>query len=348
MTTLEYYFEDGSHVIFNKYTIDTSGIVRKKKTGDQLSTHKVGKYNRCGVVDDNDKQRMVSIGRALASTYIGPPPTLKHTVDHEDKNSNNDTCENIRWLCKKGQRYNQERPETQKSAFVIVKDGNEKTIKEWVEYLKDRKNHLKHEYTANMIRDYSNRKQHGFSHKIYLDLPGEVWKEIVGSKNKTGRWEISNMSRVKYITKHAENMLSGERLRLTDNGYPTIFINGKNMYCHILAFKTFFPEEYAFKKPGEIVKHIGDNKLDFSPHKLQLGTHSENQLESHDNGKRDGTKTRRTKCASYINGVLEKEHLSQTDAAKYLKSVGFDKASYTGIGNALKGKFAYGRTWQKI
>ena len=25
MTTLEYYFEDGSHVIFDKYTIDTSG-----------------------------------------------------------------------------------------------------------------------------------------------------------------------------------------------------------------------------------------------------------------------------------------------------------------------------------
>ena len=31
--TLEYYFEDGSHVIFEKYTIDTLGIIKNKKSG---------------------------------------------------------------------------------------------------------------------------------------------------------------------------------------------------------------------------------------------------------------------------------------------------------------------------
>jgi hypothetical protein len=27
---LEYHFDDGSHVIFNNYTIDTSGVIRNK------------------------------------------------------------------------------------------------------------------------------------------------------------------------------------------------------------------------------------------------------------------------------------------------------------------------------
>lgn len=121
-----------------------------------------------------------------------------------------------------------------------------------------------------------------------------------------GRWEISDMNRVKNITKYAENVLSGERLGLL-SGYPRIVMG----QCHILAFAAFYPDEYAAKKPEEIIKHIGDNKLDFRPHMLQIGTNSENCSEAHDNGCHNGTKTERMKCASYIKSVLEKEHDSQ-------------------------------------
>jgi hypothetical protein len=233
--------------------------------------------------------------------------------------------------------------------LIIVKDDIDKTAKEWVIYLKDEKNQLGRKYTDGIIRDYARMKRHGFSYKVYPDLPGEMWKEIDGSKNTRGRWEISNMCRVKYITAHAENVLSGERLYLR-NGYPTIAINGKHRYCHIVAFMTFYPEEYASKKPYEIVLHVGDNKLDFRPYKLRLGTHSENGIEAHDNGKHDGTKTARMKCASYINGVFEKEHESQYDAETYLKSIGFEKASQSNICNALCGKHntLYGRVWKKF
>jgi hypothetical protein len=133
------------------------------------------------------------------------------------------------------------------------------------------------------------------------------------------------------------------------NGYPTIGINGRNMYCHILAFATFFPEEYASKKPHEIVLHNEDDKLDFRPHMLRLGTHSDNGIDAHDNGKHDGTKTARMKCASYINGVFEKAHESQYDAEEYLKSIWFEKASQRNICVALGGrqKTAYGRVWKK-
>ena len=346
---LEYHFDDGSHVIFDKYTIDMSGIIINQKTGAVLTNRQKAKYNVVCVRENNGRSRIILIGRAIASTFHGPPPTPKHTADHKDKNSINDTCENIRWVDKKGQSINRTMPDVCKSAFVIVRDGIEKTAKEWVLFLKNTKNTLGRDYTEHAIRDYARRTQHGFAYKEYPDLDGEIWKKITGSDNDKGSWEISNMNRVKYITEHAENVLSGERLCLR-NGYPMVRINGKHCLCHILAFESFFPEKYASKKSDDIVMHENDDKSDFRPSKLKLGTHVENSISAYDNGKHDGKKSERMKCSSYIDGLLEKEHSSQSEAVKYLKSIGFDKASPGAIRAMLNGtyKTAYGRTWKNI
>lgn len=347
MKTLEYYYADGSHVVFDKYTINTEGVVRNKKTGKILSTHNNTEgYKSYTVMDDNRKRRNIQVGRAIASTFIGTPPTQEHTVDHIDRDSNNDIVENLRWLCKKGQRKNQRRSETSKSAFVVVKDGVERTVSDWVEQLKNQRNSLGREYTRSMIEKYAQNKQCGFSYKEYPDLYGEVWKEVNGSKTKLGRWEISNMSRVKYVTKHAENVLFEERLRL-HHKYPTIKINGKQWKCHILSFMTFFPEEYASKKSDEMVLHENDDKLDFRPHKLRLGTQTDNTKDAHENGRHDGKNSERKKCTSYINNSIEREYESQYAAVRYLRSLGLEKATHSGIRSVLDEKYktAYGRTW---
>ncbi|ABT15894.1 hypothetical protein FR483_N609L [Paramecium bursaria Chlorella virus FR483] len=350
--TLGYYFEDESHVVFSKYTIDTLGIIKNKISGKTPSYGK-GTYNRCGVYDDKGKRRVIFVGRAVASTFLGKPLTPEHTADHiESKQKKNDALMNIRWLCKPGQSNNRIMPETLKSAFIIVKDGIEKTVKEWVEIMNATKTLEEREFTKGMIEGYAQRKTRGFAYKEYPNLEGEKWEEIGGSKTKKGRWEISNMNRVKYITNHAENVLSGDRLGWRGE-YPIVGINGKTLLCHILAFQTFHPELWAAKKPEEIVCHENDDKEDFRPHKLRLGTASDNGKDSHDNGKRDGTKTVRKKCASYIDGVLEKDdYISLADAAEYLKTKGYPKASNKNISMALSDKYkrntAYGRTWEKI
>ena len=351
--TLEYYFVKKGvleHVIFNKYTIDENGVIKNNKTRKVLAytTNKAG-YNAYTVSDNNGKSRSVLIGRAIVSTFQGPPPTPKHTADHVNRETYDDNLVNLRWLCKKGQGENRTMPDSNKSAFVIVQGEIEKSSIEWVEYLKDEKNHMNRDYTKTMIGDYARKKQHGFSYKEYPDLLEEVWKEIDGTRTSHGRWKISNMSRVKYITKHAENVLSGERLGLK-SGYPKITINGRDCSCHVTAFKTFYPEVWAVKKPNEIVLHEEDDPMDFRPHKLRLGTQSENTNDAYDNGCYDGTKTERMRCVSYVNGVLEKEHYSQEDGAKYLKSIGYDKANKSAICNVLCGnrKTAYGRTWKLI
>ena len=350
--TLEYYFEDGTHVKFDKYTIDTSGVVRNDKTEGIIRLRENRKGYRSAPVQDNlGISRGILIGRALVSTFHGKPPTLFHSADHIDRNHKNDILTNLRWACKKVQGNNRTKPTTKKDAFIVVNDGVEKNIKEWVNFLKDKKNHLGRKYTEPMINRYAQKKQHGFSYKEYPNFPGEIWKEIDCSKTTRGHWEISNMNRVKCITNHTENVLSGDRLGLLD-GYPRIMVNGKQWTCHILSFKTFYPDVWENKKQDEFVLHENDDRLDFRPHKLRLGTHSHNRTDAYDNGCYDNTLSERQKCTSYIKGIFEKEHESQADAERYLVSLGFEKARSGGIGQALKAfrdgqtVIRYGRTWK--
>lgn len=349
--TLEYYFEDETHIIFKKYMIDTLGVIRHKTSG-QTPSYGKGLYNRCGVYDNDGKQRSILVGRAVASTFLGKPPTLEHTVDHiKSEQKKNDALLNIRWADRPGQRANQVRTETYKTAFIIVKDGVEKTVKEWVEHLNTMKTSEDRKFTKSMIEKYAQKKQRGFAYKEYPDIDGEKWEDIECSKTKQGQWKISNMSRVKYITNiGTENVLWSDRLGRNSTGYPVVRINRKLCYCHTLAFAAFHPKLWDDKEPEEMVLHKDDDKEDFRPHKLRLGTDSDNTKDSHDNGKRDGTKSVRIKCTSYINGVREKDHLSKSDAAEYLKSKGYSKITISNITMVLSGdrKMAYGRTWVKL
>jgi len=243
--------------------------------------------------------------------------------------------------------------EINKDAFVITKDGLEKSVKEWVEFLKNEKNHMGRCFTSGMIHQYTRKRKHGFSYKCYEDLPGEIWKPIQDSETSMGFWEISNMNRVKYNTKHASNVIEGIKLGLKD-GYPVIMIKKIQYKCHILAFATFYPDEYAAMKIGEMILHKNDDKMDFRPKMLRIGTASDNIIDAYNNGKRDAAKTSRKKCASYINCELEKVHVSQGDAAEYLKSNGYPNATQSNISLALRGYdkgknyIRYNRTWKTV
>lgn len=346
--TLTCYSEDRTSKIFDKYTLYHFGFIRNRKTGQVLQNIKNGKYNFVSIYDDEGTRYNISISRAIASTFIGPPPSPEHTADHLDRNPDDDNIYNIQWSTKSEQSKNQDRPGVNKDALIVVRDGVEKTVIEWIEYLKHEKNPFGRDYTKGAIENYLKKKMFGFAFKEYPDLSGETWKSIPNTNN----WMISDMNRIKFITKQAENVLSGERLGLTEKGYPTIRINKKQKYCHILAFMTFFPDEWAAKKPNEIVLHKDDDKLDFRPHMLRLGTQSQNIIDAHDNGCYDDAQSGRMKCVSYIDGVHELLHDSQTDAANYLKHIGYDKADRRSICAAIGGKrnrkTAYDRTWKSV
>ncbi|AGE57768.1 hypothetical protein ATCVNTS1_779R [Acanthocystis turfacea Chlorella virus NTS-1] len=346
MKILEYYSIDGSHMVFANYGINKSGDVKNTQIDKMITQHKIGKYNIVSI-SHRGKRYNVRVSRALASTFIGKPPTLQHTADHIDRNSMNDVLDNICWANKSDQVNNRDKWYMNKSAFVIVRNGIEHTAKEWEEALKDNLNAFGRKFTAAAIQHYTQRKQHGFQYKTFQKLRREVWRSVKGSKNNKGtEWFISNMNRMKYKTKYAENVLNADQLYNT-NGYPMVIINGKKWFCHELSMMMFRPNEYAARLVNDIILHKNDNKLDFNPFRLRFGSPSDNTIDAHNNGKYDNTKTSRKIILSYINGVFEKEHESIHAAVKYLCEHKYPKASIGNLSIAVRdGKTRYGRTWQ--
>jgi len=345
---LKYYWDDGRPPLeTDKYTVDTFGIIRwsGKEEGPSLQYTKDG-YIRITIVDATRRYSLYR-ARIVASTFLGPPPELTYTPDHENRQQDDDRLVNISWESKINQANNRIRPKTLKNALIIVNDdlNKEMTAKEWAKMFKKPDGNA---YRERTIRQFAQENLYGFRYKTYPNLEGEIWKRVIGSENKQGRWEVSNMCRMKYITGCAENVYSGGRLGLI-KGYPAIAIHGKTEPCHIVVFKTWFPEMYAAMKPGEMILHENDDKMDFRPEKLRIGTLPMNMKDAHNNGKFEGKQKERQKCASYIDGVFEKEHESQSDAAQYLRLHGWPKAAQQNISLALdENKVRYGRIWQKI
>jgi hypothetical protein len=287
-------------------------------------------------------QRHVNVARALASTFIGPPTTIHHTVDHIDQKRSNDTLSNVRWVCKSGQNKNRNMPSELNTAFIIVKDNVERTAKEWAQVYTKPDGTRYDKYT---IQRFAQQQKHGFEYKIFPNLPREVWKAVPNSKSKKGEWFISTKNRMKYKTAHAENVLAVDQLS-RGSGYPVVGINGKIYRCHYLSMMTFRPREYTAKLPGDILLHKHDNKLDFNPFRLRWGTSSDNGTDAYDNGKHDGTTSARKPVASYVNDALERRHESICAAVRYLQENGYPKANRGSIHEALNtSAVRYDRMW---
>lgn len=344
MKTLQYYWKDGTHTTFDGYTIDKKGII-KNKNGYVMSQHKdKSGYNNTGLRHEGTT-RGIRVARALASTFLGPPPTLHHTAEHKNTNRGIDTLDNIIWEDISGQMKNRTMPADLKSACIVVRDGVEHTVKEWEQVLKDETTPFGNKYTVDTIKYYVQKKLHGFQYKSYPNLRREVWKPIPWSKNSHGEWSISNMNRMKYKTKNTENVLTVDKL-YNNKDYPEVRINGKTWTCHELSMMMFRPKEYAAKLPNDIILHKNDNKFDFNPFRLRFGSHTDNIIDAYNNGKRDGAKTAPKYVESYINGVFEKKHDSIRAAVKYLKDK-YPKAYTDKVSNATQtGCIEYDRVWK--
>jgi hypothetical protein len=342
MKTLLYDYYNGYHTVYDEYTIDTFGIVRDMSGFVKPPYADNEGYQRV-YIRKNGKTYSLYVHRAVASSFIGKPPTRKHTADHYNGIRNDNCIDNIRWATPKEQAQNRTMPCTNKSAIIVVKDGIEKTVKEWVKHLEHEKTPYGNMYTNGVIAAYAKRKQHGFSYKVFDDLPGEIWKVVPGST-----MEISNKLRVKRVTKYTTNVIDVTQLH-TSNGYPMVYVNGKQQSLHTICFQSFFPDEYKSMSSREIIRHKYDDKLDFRPENLLIGTKSQNMSDAHDNGKFNDTKIMRKKCVSYIDGVEEKEHNSLHDATHYLREHGYNKAAPSNINTANgTNKIRYGRTWKLV
>ncbi|ABT14421.1 hypothetical protein NY2A_B022R [Paramecium bursaria Chlorella virus NY2A] len=317
--TLRYFKDDGTFEIFDDYTIDMNKNIERKDETRSPTSYISNGYLYISV-SKNKTSYTRSLARAMLSTFLGPPPDLTFTADHIiSEHKLDDDLSNLRWLHQSGQVNNQKRPETYKSARLIVNElfpDDELTAKEWTELI-TKPNGTK--YHCDTISIWARTHEYGFSYKIYDVLDDEEWK-IVGDPDKN-HVEISDKCRVKDVTFSSsgreEHVRMAEKLCLW-NDYPVKMIDGVQHLLHVLVFQLWFPDEWENKRPDEMVLHKEDNRLDFRPENLRLGTTSANIIDSYDNGKRDGTKTARQACIAYKDDEVVEEFKSLGDAAKYL------------------------------
>ena len=82
---------------FSKYEVSTHGNIRNNETLKELSKKSLrGGYVRFKLVDDNGKQRSMTLHRFVALTFI-PNPENKYTVNHINHNKLDNRVKNLEW-----------------------------------------------------------------------------------------------------------------------------------------------------------------------------------------------------------------------------------------------------------
>jgi hypothetical protein len=120
------------------------------------------------------------------------------------------------------------------------------------------------------------------THEPIKDLEGEVWKPIKGYE---GRYEVSNMGRVKSLNYNHTKREKILKPRVSVGGYLTIGLtkNDKRhtQQIHRLVYDAFIGELPKYKRTGKgedilEINHIDEDKTNNCVWNLELITHTEN------------------------------------------------------------------------
>ncbi|AGE49871.1 hypothetical protein PBCVCan184_574R [Paramecium bursaria Chlorella virus Can18-4] len=329
----------GNIITFDDYEINTISVVRRKDTKQVIEKHIVNNYYYLRL-RDNKIRRNVKLARAMLTTFVGPPLDKTYTADHIDRDTLNDTLENLRWADKKEQRLNQKKTDTYGNAVIIVFNGEEKTAKEWA---------LEKNITHETILRYASQGKEGWGYKTYDDIDGEIWKMIKNSQTIKSHLSVSNHGRIARYTKNTRKVYDPKELYKECYDYPKISIKGKHVYIHTLVFEAFNTIEYDKEK--FVVCHIDDNRENCCYTNLRLGTRSDNGNDAHNNGCYSNTKSQRKSCiATHKITQNVYDFMSISEAVLWLKSIGHTKASRPSIIRCLQGagKSSYGYTWSTL
>jgi len=115
----------------SNYEISSFGRLKTIQSGYITLGSTQGGYRSCNPPYDDGKTRKTYLHRLVAFAFLGPPPTVKHTVDHIDGNKSNNVPHNLRWASKSEQCFNRKNPEKYQGKGVLQFSENWVLIKRW-------------------------------------------------------------------------------------------------------------------------------------------------------------------------------------------------------------------------
>ena len=117
--------------------VSSEGWIRTRnglpKKGSYSSAFKV---YRVAITNGDMKLKHYLVHRLVAFAFLGPPPSETHTVDHLNRNSEDNRACNLRWATRSEQNYNQKkrkRQSTAKQVMLTAPDGTQTYYKSSME-----------------------------------------------------------------------------------------------------------------------------------------------------------------------------------------------------------------------
>ena len=248
---------------------DTCGIVKRPRP------HKGG----YAIVSISSKK--LSLHRLVATAFLGPAPSRKHTVDHLNMDTGDNRKENLEWVTPKQQIQRSYKGNTQRlsSAFKKSKPikGRKLGTQEWVLYESiSAAARILQLDTGNVafVAKGITRQTKGYEF-VYNEpnepemLPGEEWKAVVGYP----MYSISSLGRFRDqrgVTKTP---------RQEQNGYVRVQIGNKRVYLHRLIATTFLGPPPS---PKHTVDHLNMDPGDNRKENLEWVTQAQQVQRSHE------------------------------------------------------------------
>lgn len=269
---------------FPSYEISSLGFVRVIHSRFILRNNKRESGYYCLTLTENGQQNYRSISVLLALAFI-PNPDDKPTVDHIDKNRENNKLNNLKWATCEEQAQNRRIPVTKGWTRKVCQCYlNGAVVKIWESAVEiERTFGYKHQSIIAACKGKI-RTSHGFIWKYHddtiPDLPDEIWKII-----PLQGWERYSASSKGRIKKEDGRLLNGTN----SNGYICISIknNGGVLVerLHRLIAITFLGPPN-----GMTVNHDDGNKKHNSLENWEFMTYSQNNLHAlrtglHPNGR---------------------------------------------------------------
>ena len=289
---------------FQNYEVSSKGRVKSKYKNIIMKLQKTyAGYLKICLKNNEGKYLSCSAHRLVAKEFIDNQEN-KPTVDHIDKDKQNNCVTNLRWATYKEQTIHVHenmiflKPINYRPVYRINNDTNEiiylhKSLSHaslWIidNKLTSIKNKDKNNISiiSSKISAVGNNKRniaYGFKWKYFYEKEdeNEIWKEIpfeiVGKNN----YYVSTQGSFK----NDKNVIKNDHKYLS--GYKRVCVNNKSYLLHRLVALTFLenPEN------KEMVNHIDGNKLNNQLTNLEWATCLENNMHKIQTGLSNSTKT---------------------------------------------------------
>jgi hypothetical protein len=170
---------------FEKYAASKNGKIFNIKFKRELLSEINKEYGSVELFLENSKSIRVLRSHCIVLAWIGEKPSVKHTIDHIDRNPLNNCIENLRWATSQEQNKNRKQIVVKNVRKIIVINNNTGEIK-YYRCAEDASKEVKidsgtiskflknlRENTSDYTFCYENTNNDDFK-----DLEGEEWRQI--------------------------------------------------------------------------------------------------------------------------------------------------------------------------